>query len=64
MNRKSPRGPIVARTPREGRYGEHHGGRWSSPWVIRIVAVVAGLLLATAIVYAAVHGELFSVTKH
>jgi hypothetical protein len=50
--------------PREGRYGEVHGGRWSSPWVIRIVVIVAAAILATALIYAAVNGVLFSVNSH
>ncbi|MGT2424584.1 hypothetical protein [Amnibacterium kyonggiense] len=48
---------------REGRYGDHHGGRWSSPWVIRLVAIVAGLILVVALAYAAAHGFLFSLPK-
>lgn len=46
---------------RTGRYGDTHGGRWSSPWVIRIVVIVAAAILVFAIVYAALHGVLFSV---
>ena len=48
---------------RTGKYGETHGGRWSSPWVIRIVAIVAGAILLTAIVYAAVNGVLFTTSR-
>ena len=61
MSRREPTGPRVQRS---GRYGEGRAGRWSSPWVIRAVVAFAVLVLLVAIVYAAVHGELFSVTKH
>jgi hypothetical protein len=55
-----PRRPLQRR---DGRYGEHHGGRWSSPWVIRIVALVAGLILVAAIAYAAANGFLFALPR-
>lgn len=50
--------------PRTGRYGETHGGRWSSPWVIRVVVGVAVAIVVVALVYAALHGVLFSLPKH
>jgi hypothetical protein len=46
---------------RTGRYGAEHGGRWSSPWVIRGVVLVAAAILVFALVYAAAHGFLFAV---
>lgn len=60
MSRRPPRGPLQ---PRIGKYGDEHGGRWSSPWVIRIVAGVAVVILAVALVYAALHGFLFALPK-
>jgi anti-sigma-K factor RskA len=48
---------------RTGRYGEDRAGRWSSPWVIRVVVIVAVAILVTAVVYAALHGILFSLPK-
>jgi hypothetical protein len=48
---------------RSGSYGENRGGRWSSPWVIRVVVIIAVVILVTAIVYAALHGFLFSLPK-
>lgn len=48
---------------RTGRYGDTHGGRWSSPWVIRIVVIVAAAILVTAVVYAAVNGVLFTTSR-
>ena len=48
---------------RAGRYGDTHGGRWSSAWVIRIVVIVAAAILVTAIVYAAVNGVLFTTSR-
>lgn len=58
--RGQARSKAVLRT---GRYGDTHGGRWSSPWVIRIVVIVAAAILATAIVYAAVNGVLFTTSR-
>jgi hypothetical protein len=61
VSRRSPRGPIVRTGPaRTGRYGEHHGGRWSSPWVIRIVVIVAAAILLAALVVAGMQGILFT----
>jgi hypothetical protein len=48
---------------RTGTYGEGRAGRWSSPWVMRGVVAFVVLVLLVAIVYAAVNGVLFSVTK-
>lgn len=60
MSRRSARPKLVVR---EGRYGEEHGGRWSSPWVIRGVVAVAVVILVVALIYAAAHGILFSLPK-
>lgn len=60
----SKRGQATSKAVlRAGRYGDTHGGRWSSPWVIRIVVIVASAILVTAVVYAALHGVLFSVNS-
>jgi hypothetical protein len=61
VSRRSPRGPIPPKpSPRRtGKYGDSHGGRWSSPWVIRIVVIVAAAVLAVAIAVAAAQGILF-----
>lgn len=48
---------------RSGRYGEDRAGRWSSPWVIRCVVLVAVVILVIAVAYAATHGILFSMPK-
>jgi hypothetical protein len=40
-----------------------HGGRWSSPWVIRGVVIVAVVIVVIALVYAGLHGILFSLPK-
>jgi hypothetical protein len=56
VNGRSPRGPNPRRT---GRYGDSHGGRWSSPWVIRTVVIVAAAVLVVAIAVAAAQGILF-----
>ena len=61
--RRSPRGPVQPVVRRSGRYGEGRAGRWSSPWVIRTVAVVAALILVAALAYAAVNGFLFTLPK-
>ena len=58
MSRRSRLRPKVE--TRSGRYGDQHGGRWSSPWVLRIVVIVAAAILVTALVYAAANGVLFS----
>lgn len=61
--RRSPRGPIQPVVRRSGRYGEGRAGRWSSPWVIRAVIAVAVVILLVALVYAGLHGFLFSLPK-
>jgi hypothetical protein len=58
VSARAPKRKAVVRT---GRYGAEHGGRWSSPWVIRGVVLVAAAILVFALVYAAAHGFLFAV---
>ena len=53
------RRPVV----RSGRYGDSRGGRWSSPWVLRIVVLVAAAIVVFAIVFASLQGFLFSVPQ-
>jgi hypothetical protein len=48
------------RVPRTGRFAERDGRSASNPWVIRVVAIVAGAVVVVALVYAAVNGFLFS----
>ena len=48
---------------RDGRYGEGRAGRGSSPWVIRSAVGVAVVILVAPLVYAALHGVLFSLPK-
>ncbi|MBW4042433.1 MAG: hypothetical protein HIU86_09950 [Acidobacteria bacterium] len=56
---------MVKKGPaRTGRYGEGRGGRGSSPWVMRIVVIVASAVVLAALVYAAANGVLFRVNSH
>lgn len=65
MSRRSPRGPMVKKgPPRTGKYGEGRGGRGSSPWVMRVVVIVAAAVVLAALVYAAANGVLFRVNSH
>ncbi|WP_375389919.1 hypothetical protein [uncultured Amnibacterium sp.] len=62
MSRRTPRGPLPRRGPtRTGSYGAGRAGRWSSPWVLRIVVIVAAAILLAAVVLAGMQGILFSV---
>ena len=50
-------------SPRTGRYGEGRAGRGSSPWVMRVVVIVAAVVVLAALVYAAANGVLFRVNS-
>ena len=50
--------------PRTGSYGDGRAGRWSSPWVMRSVVILAGVIVVVAFVYAAANGVLFRSNSH
>ncbi len=61
MSERRRREPFERRA---GQYGAGRAGRGSSPWVIRAVVAVAVVIVVIALVYAALHGVLFSLPKH